>query len=201
MKTIAGRRRSIGLAGAALWLVAISLVFVIWSLVAIGTPVAKGALVGTIVLAAAFVVADVAVIRAARSLPVSTAPRSEGEQRMGRQFALVFGAEMVAFAVVNSIIGATGNYELMPSLNLIVVGIHFIPLARIFRVPRYFTTGILFCAISIVTLLVIPKQFPVGDALAWYVVPSLGCGLVASVAAAAGLREAWRDIVIIRGAA
>lgn len=117
-----------------------------------------------------------------------------------RKFAFVVGGEVLAFAVVNSIAGLTQNYELMPSLNLIVVGIHFIPLARIFRVPRYYIMGLLFCAISIVTLIAIPKQLMVGQTLAWYVVPSLGCGFVASLIAVSGLIEAWQSVSKIRSA-
>lgn len=194
MKTLTGRPRSIGLAGGALWMIAISLVFVTWSLLAIGTPIATQVLIGTFVLLGALAAAGVVVIRAAMDLPVGNAPRTPEEQQIGRRFAWVVGGEVAAFAVVNSVLGATGNFELMPSLNLIVVGVHFVPLARIFRVPRYYFTGLLFCAIPMVVLLSIPKQFVVGHGLAWYVVPGLGCGLVASLTAAAGLREAWQSV-------
>lgn len=201
MKTIAGRRRSIGLAAAAVWLIVISFVFVAWSLLAIGTPVARVMLMGTLFLVAAFVATGIVVIRAALRLPVSTTPRTPEEQQMGRRFAWVFGAEMAAFAVVNPVLSATRHFELMPSLNLIVVGVHFLPLARIFRVPRYFVTGLLFCAIPVFTLIFIPKEFEIGDTLGWYVVPSLGCGLVALLTAAAGLREAWQSVSLARGVA
>jgi len=201
MKTLTGRRRSIGLAGGALWLIAISIVFITWSLLAIETPLARGGLFATLVILGALIAAGVVVIRAALRLPKSIAPRTPEEQQMGRRFAWVFGAELLAFAVVNSIIGATGNFALIPSLNLMVVGIHFFPLAKIFRVPRYNVTGLLFCAIPIVTLLAISKQLMVGQTLAWFVVPSLGCGLVASVTAAAGLREAWQFVSESRSSA
>jgi len=194
MKTYASRRRTIGLAGGALWLIAISIVFITWSLLAIATPMARQILLVTFVLLGALVASSVVVLRGALGLPVSTTPRSPEELQIGRRFAWVFGAEMVAFAVVNSIIVVSGDYPLIPSLNLIVVGIHFFPLARIFRVPRYNIMGLLFCAIPIVTLLAISKEMMVGETLAWYVVPGLGCGLVASLTAVAGLREAWRCV-------
>jgi hypothetical protein len=199
MKTIIGRRRSIGLAGAALWLIAISFFFVTWSLLAIGTPLARLILIGSSVLVGVFVIASIVVIRAALGLAVSTVPQTREEQQIGRRFAWVFGFELLAFAVVNSILTVIGNFELMPCLNLIVVGVHFFPLARIFRVPRYNAMGLLFCAIPVVTLLAIPKQFEIGHTLAWYVAPSIGCGLVAIVTAAAGLRESWISVSTIRG--
>jgi hypothetical protein len=201
MKTPAGRRRCIGLTAGAIWLISISMVFITWSLLAIATPIARQVLIGSFVLLGALVAAGVVVIRAALRMPKSTAPRSPEEQRIGRRFAWVFGVEIAAFAVVNSILGAIGDFALMPSLNLIIVGVHFFPLARIFRVPRYNVTGLLFCAISIITLLAISKQLMVGETLARYVVPSLGCGIVASLTAAASLREAWHSISYSRSSA
>ena len=123
MKTLPGRRRSIGLAAGALWMIVISFVFLIWSLLAIGTPLATQVLAGAVLLGAVLVAVGVVVIRAALRLPVSTVPRTPEEQQMGRRFGWVFGAEGLAFAVVTSIAGATGNFILMPSLNLIVVGL------------------------------------------------------------------------------
>jgi hypothetical protein len=194
LKIIPGRRRSIGLAGAAIWLIVISFICGVWSLLVIETPIARLALICTFVLVGALFVVSIIVIRAALGLPVSNAPRTPEEQQMVRRFAWVFGAETLAFVIVNSIVIATGNIEMIVSLDLIIVGIHFFPLARIFHVPRYNLMGLLFCVIPLVTLLAIPKQLEVGYALAWYVVPSLGCGLVALMTAAIGLLEAWQSI-------
>ena len=63
------RRRIIGLAGGALWLIAISGAFVIWSLLAIGTPWAKLVLAVTVAVIAAIVVINVVVLRMAMRLP------------------------------------------------------------------------------------------------------------------------------------
>jgi hypothetical protein len=201
METFLSRRRCIGLAGGALWLIAISFVFLTWSLLAIGTPAARWILIGSFVLVAACIVASIILIRAALKLPISTVPKTPEEKNIGRQFAWVFGAEMLAFAVVNSVLVAMGKYELLPSCDLVIVGVHFFPLAKIFRVPRYNITALLFCVIPAVTLLTIPKQFEIGQTIAWYVIPSFGCGLVAIVTATAGLRAAWQSISKIRGAA
>lgn len=200
MKTFTSRRRNIGLAAGALWLIAISFVFVAWSLLAIGTLMAIYVLIGTIVLLCIIVVAGILVIRATLGLPKSVAKKSPEELQIMRKFAVVVVIEVLAFAVVNSIVGVTRNFELIPSLNLIIVGIHFIPLAKVFRVPRYYITGLFFCIIPIATLLAIPKNVMIGQTIAWYVVPSLGCGFVASLTSVAGLREAWQSVSKIRSA-
>jgi hypothetical protein len=194
MKAPAGRPRNIGLAAGSFWLIAISSVFIVWSLVAIGTATATSVLLGGGILLVALLVAGALVIRVALALPAGIASQPNEGPKIWRKFAWVVGAEVAGFALVNSIAGATGNFELMPSLNLIVVGIHFFPLARLFRVPRYNITGMLFCAIPCVMLLAVSKQAVVGQALAWYVVRGLGCGCVACMTAVAGLREAWLSI-------
>ncbi len=198
MKEIPERRRCIGLAAGGLWMIAISLVFIAWSLVAIDTPTARLVLLGSCVLLGGLILVSIVVIRAALSLPKSIAPRTQVGKQIWRRFAWIVGAEILGFGLVNTILGATNNFELIPSLDLMIVGIHFFPLARLFRVPRYNIMGLLFCAIPIVTLLAVSKDFAVGQALAWFVVPGLGCGFVATVTAAAGLREAWKSITVLR---
>jgi hypothetical protein len=194
MRTLKGRRRSIGLTAGAIWLIAISMVFVVWSLIAIGTQTALLILIVSILLSVVFIAAGIRAIRGALKLPAGEAVQSPEEKKIWRRFIWVFGAEILAFSILNPIVGSAGKYELMPSLNLIIVGIHFFPLARIFRVPRYNVAGILFCSIPAVTLLAIPKQFEIGHTFAWYVVPSLGCGLTSIIIAAASLREAWNRL-------
>ena len=194
MEKHAGRRRSIGLAGSAIWLIDISALFIIWSLIAIGTPLAVQILIVSVIIISVLIIIGIITLRSAIRLPVIIEPRTPEEQQMGRRFARVAGAEVLAFILVNPVIGAMGCYKLMPSLNLIIVGIHFIPLAKIFRVPRYNITGILFCIIPLITLIAIPKTAETGHTLAWYVVPGISCGVVAILTAIAGLREAWKAI-------
>jgi hypothetical protein len=189
-----GRRRNIGLVGAAFWFIAISAVFSIWSLIAIDTHLATWILICLFIFIIFFVTIGIKIIQLTLALPMNTISRPQEDKNIWRRFAWVFGIEILAFALVNPILGATGNFELMPSINLIIVGIHFFPLARIFRVPRYYFTGLLFCIIPIVTIILVPQQFEIGHTLAWYVVPSLGCGVVATLTTMAGLLEAWRFI-------
>lgn len=201
MKLLIERQRSIGLASGALWLIAVGAVAVIWSLLVIGTPSARQVLIAAVVVTASLVVISVIVIRAALHLPKDIQLTTSKKKKVLRRFILVVGIEVLAFSVVNPVVAATGHFELLPSLDLIIVGIHFLPLAWIFRVPRYYFTGLLFCAIPMATLLAIPKELVVGHVLAWYVVPSIGCGLVALLTAAAGLRETWKAITESRASA
>jgi len=201
MDTLIDRPRSIGLASGALWATTASAAFAIWSLILIGTPAAKGALIGALVIAAALIATGVVVMRAALRLPSGVSPRTAEEGRViRRRFAWVFGVEIAALAVVNPILAFTGHGKLLPSLDVMIIGLHFLPLAWIFRVPRYYVMGLLFCAIPTVMLLSMSQHARLGHAVAWFVIPGLGCGLVGAATAAAGLREAWQSVIALRPA-
>jgi hypothetical protein len=192
MKLPIERRRTIGLSIGSLWLVVVSAAFVIWSLIVIGTSWALITLVVVAVITAAQLVISIIVIRAAVHLPKDQ-PRTGKKKMLGR-FIFVVVLEVIVCAAVNIIAIRLKQPEIIPSLVLIVVGLHFLPLARIFNVPRYYITGLIFCAVPIATLIWIPKEYVIGEVIAWYVVPSFGCGLAAILTATAGLREAWKEI-------
>jgi len=111
---------------------------------------------------------------------------------------VIVAAEVIAINVVNTVCVIVKHLELIVAFDLAIVGLHFIPLAWLFRVPRYHLTALLFCGISVLTLLLIPAKAQVGHTLAWYVVPSLGCAAVAWLTAVASFREAWQLIGVDR---
>jgi|HubBroStandDraft_6_1064221.scaffolds.fasta_scaffold401857_2 hypothetical protein len=193
------RPRSIGLASGTLWLTTASAAFAIWSLASIGTPAAKRTLICAIIVAAALIAAGVVAMRAALRLPRGASPRTAEEGRaIRRQFAWVFGAEIAALAIANPIAAATGHPKLIPSLSVMIIGLHFLPLAWIFRVPRYYVMGLLFCGIPVVMMLSMSAYAHVGHAVGWFVIPGLGCGIVGALTAAAGLRESWKSMAALR---
>jgi hypothetical protein len=177
--------RAIGLAAGSLWLIAIGGGFVAWSLFAIG-PATDHAPFAWLACLAACLIAGTFILRKSLRLPAETTPP---QKELGKRFLIVVGIEVAAFAIVNPIAAVTGHFAMLAALNLIVIGVHFIPLAKLFGVPRYYWMGFLFCAISIATLVAIPKDQMIGHALAWLVIPSGGCGLVATLIGTAGLLE------------
>lgn len=188
------KKRMIGLAGAALWLVAISAGFSILSLAMIGTPGARFALIAVAIAAAVYLAIGAGAIRALLRLPGVAPPRTSADRLMLRRFAWVGGAEVVAIMVVNGVCAATQHLEAIVPLDLVIVGIHFFPLASIFKVRRYHVMGGLFCAASVLTMALVPSNAQVGAAAAWFVWPTFGCGSSAWVIAALNLREAQRYV-------
>jgi hypothetical protein len=163
--------------------------FAILSLAMIGTKVSAGALAMVGIVAAILVARAASVIRENLRLPGPVAPRTPGEKAMLRPFLVVVAAEVVAFAVVNPICAATQHVDLIVPLNVLIVGVHFLPLARIFRVSRYYWLGSLFCGAAVATLL-LPANMQIGEASARFVLPALGCAPAAFAIAAGNLREA-----------
>jgi hypothetical protein len=187
------RERTIGMAGGTLWLVGVSSFFAIFSLswIGVGTRLEKGVLTTAVVAA---VVALGIVIRAtvaATGLPRTASQRTADDTTM-RDFRRTVIAEIAGICLVNVLCGVYGRNNLMAPLDLIVVGLHFVALARVFRVPRYAVMGWLFCVLPIVTMLLVSEQTLVGRAPAWFVLPSLSCSLVVWMTAAANLREVSR---------
>jgi hypothetical protein len=86
-----------------------------------------------------------------RNYPASFDPRA---QRMRKQFIVVLVLEFTAIAVLSMIAYVIHRPDLAPVLAAIVVGLHFLPLGKIFRQARYYFWGIaitlwcVFCAFS-----------------------------------------------------
>ncbi len=183
------RARMIGMAGGTLWLVVASMGFATGSLLWIGTPMARGALAAVVGLAALLLGVTIQAIRVARRM-VDDSPAGADERRtLMRRFTFVVVAEVIGIMVTNALCTFYRRYGLMAPLDVIIVGLHFVALARLFQVPRYTVMGCLFCAIPIAAMMSVPEQTLVGRAPAWFVVTSLLCAFVVWLTAAANLHE------------
>jgi len=188
------KRRMLGMAGAAIWLVAISTVFTVLALTMIGAPVSRFVLASVVIAAILHLAIGVGGIRAILRSPGAIPPRTIEDRTLLRRFAVVGVGEVIAIMVVNGICAVTQHLELLVPLDLLIVGIHFLPLARIFRVPRYYFTGGLFALIPLLTLVLVPVHAQFGTADAWFVIPTFGCSAVAWVTSAFNLREVAKSL-------
>lgn len=119
-----------------------------------------------------------------RRLPHIDEAETPGKKQMMRAFGMVNVAEWLAiFAVVNVLSNLRLNAWIVPAVVLIV-GAHFIPLARIFQAPQHLKTGIamLLCAALAVALPVSIRD----------TVECVSAGVILWISAAAALRAAYR---------
>jgi hypothetical protein len=190
----ASRIRIIGLAAAAIWMVSASAVFLLPALWAIGTGVARDLFFIGAGMAMVLVAIGVKVFRDVVRLPGKMPPRTAGDRAMTRRFWLVVVAEIGGFVLVAVVCNAIRQREFIVPLCVAILGLHYLPIARIFQVPRCCTLGLVVCGAVILTLSVFPASAHFGRLPAWFAVPVFIYAPAAWVAAAANLREASRFV-------
>ncbi|WP_051251225.1 DUF7010 family protein [Paenibacillus harenae] len=138
-------------------------------------------LIAAVAIGAALVFGGVYLIRSSRALPVQSA---EADPRFGNRtrfrFNVIFAAEGIAIAIAIAICNAVRHTELIPLIIAIIVGVHFFPLAPLFKVGLYHVTGALLCLLSIVTWVFVPEKVLLEghEILTYMTVVGLGSALI-----------------------
>jgi hypothetical protein len=113
-----------------------------------GWPTAIAGIVWALALIAAvlFVVRAVQLIRARPRMPEPVLSDEDARRgrSIGRNFGLIFGAEIVLIVLATVILGLTGRSEYNVPVIALIVGLHFYPLARVFgrRIDTYIATWV-----------------------------------------------------------
>jgi hypothetical protein len=118
--------------------------------------------IATILIGAALVCGGIVLWRSASRLPDTGAGDGDGNP-MGRSFWLIFGLEGLAIAIASVVCNAIGRFDLFFSIMAIIVGLHFLPLVRLFGMPLYYTVGTLLCLIGLIGLALVPVQTLIGE--------------------------------------
>ena len=85
-------------------------------------------------LAAAFVSYGISLFRNAKLFPKSTSEADIAEKkRSGKWFGIIFGAEGLFIAIAVNVVINLGHPELVIPAIALVVGLHFYPMAKIFK--------------------------------------------------------------------
>jgi hypothetical protein len=90
--------------------------------------------------------------RAARLPPNAspiTAQRVATDREIGRHFYLIFGAELAAIFVAVVVLNAIHYPDYILCGIALIVGVHFVPLAALFRTHVFYGTGLGGCAIGL----------------------------------------------------
>jgi hypothetical protein len=91
-----------------------------------------------------------------------TAKEKEDTKRINRKFGLVFGLEGVAIFLASVICNILNQFEVFFPVMAMIVGIHFFPLASLFKEKFYYGTGVVMCMLGIISLF-LPINATVGD--------------------------------------
>jgi hypothetical protein len=194
----AARGFYIGLAIGQIWLVVISTSFVsvLWVLgqnpVQVSLILAGVVLVGLLLLGAA-----ITLLRDGWRLPREASPesvmrsRSRG-RKIGWLFGLVVLAEVVIIGAIDAALGQTNHGDWIVPVTYFIVGLHFIPLAFVFRVRPYVALGVLWAVINLATVIFTSANLVMGQA--WVLFPLAGCGLATWLVVAYILWENIRKV-------
>lgn len=95
-------------------------------------------------------------------------------------FGIIFTVEGLAIGAASAICTATNHFNLLFPIMAIIVGVHFIPLAPLFRVKTHYITGTLLTLLAMATLLFIPENTTLGGhpVIAWWLVVGFGSALI-----------------------
>ncbi|HEV2530075.1 MAG TPA: hypothetical protein VGT61_16640 [Thermomicrobiales bacterium] len=97
----------------------------------------------------------------------------------------VFITEILLIAVAAVLCNLLDRPEWVTSLVVIVVGLHFIPLAALYRQPRWNILAAVMTAIGVISLVLVIADVLSGNA--WLTVPAVGAGLAIFADAAHGV--------------
>jgi hypothetical protein len=110
---------------------------------------------GAVIVIALLVTALRLIVTAQRLSKTSAPPTAEEKvfgRRVGRTFGIVFTAEGFLIWASCSLLQKYGHTALCPPAVAAIVGVHFLPLARLFRAPHYYSTGVIACVLAVVSL-------------------------------------------------
>ncbi|MCR8644372.1 hypothetical protein NV379_17095 [Paenibacillus sp. N1-5-1-14] len=99
----------------------------------------------------------------ARNMNNAVTPEGrEDWRKINRKFGLIFGLEGVAIFIASIICNLIHQFELFFPIMAIIVGIHFFPLAQLFREKFYYGTGIVLCILGIITFF-LPMEITISN--------------------------------------
>jgi len=129
-------------------------------------------LIAAVAIFAALMTGALRLRRAAVAASAPT-PSEAGPEGVRRRFMLVTVGEGAAIAAAVGILGRSGRSEWMPAVICAVVGLHFIPLARLFDVPLYYATAVALWLVGATTMIL----GATGAAALWQPLPGLGAAV------------------------
>ena len=97
--------------------------------------------------------------------------------------------------MIAGILGATGHARVIPAIVCAGVGVHFIPLGRLFHVPAYYVTASALCLVAVATFVIAPTT---STAALWTLLPGIGAATVLYATCAVLLRQSKRFVALDR---
>jgi len=134
----------------------------------------------------ALVAGTVLLRRRSAALPASRLDPEE-QRQAGRTFGRVNAAQWAAIVLIAVVLGRLHLDAYTPAAVTVVVGLHFFPLARLFRSPQHHVTGAALVLWGAVCLLLVPRDVLQSTS-------AFGTGAILWTAAAVTLARSFRQL-------
>jgi len=134
----------------------------------------------------ALVAGTVLLRRRSAALPASRLGPEE-QRQAGRTFGRVNAAQWAAIVLIAVVLGRLHLDAYTPAAVTVVVGLHFFPLARLFRSPQHHVTGAALVLWGAVCLLLVPRDVLQSTS-------AFGTGAILWTAAAVTLVRSFRQL-------
>lgn len=137
------------------------------------------AIVCIVAITVALLIPAIILLRTTQALPADDHPESlSNEKWTMRLFYLDFYSEGAAIVLAIIICNVTNHDAYIVPVIALIVGLHFLPLAALFKVWLYYVTGALMIVIPLVVMIAVPATTLIGRANGWMVIPMAGSAVV-----------------------
>lgn len=136
-------------------------------------------LVGLVTLG--FLIVGIMLMRYARSLPKTSSPEDAATgKRISLWFGIVFGLEIVLIALANTLLSIFNANTFSSPVTALIVGVHFLPLAYLFRVTAYYITGALLSILALIAIIALLLGWQIAGASPynWSLFVGIGATLI-----------------------
>jgi len=182
-------------AGGMIWLSAITLFFAGLDLYFAKLPKPQTIFIGIAILAITlflFIWSIKLLHLAKKQLPDEKPDSKDGIQKgpnIRKWFLIILIIEIVGLNIATVSLLILHSFQYIVPVDILIVGLHFLPLGRIFSMPVYYFLGIFVSLITILTMIFIPVSSQIGNLLSIIAIPSLGFIFLNWIVIAYSLRE------------
>jgi len=135
-----------------------AVIYSVVSLIWLNIPFAFGTIDNEIIRIAGILAIIGLVVVAVRLILQSPTPKNdEDTSKTGMWFGIIFTWEGIGIGVVSGILIALEQTDWIPVAVVIIVGLHFFPLARVLKTPIDYSIGIVLLLVGILTPILIAE--------------------------------------------
>ena len=163
-------------AGGMIWLVSVTLFFALLDLYFAKLQTLPTVSIGIalLLITAILFLWCIKMLGLAKKLPVEKAGEEiQRGSNMRKWFITILILEIAGLNIASIVLLKLNHFQYIVPVDILIVSLHFIPLARIFAMPIYYILGIVVSLIAIITMLLVPASSQIGHLITIEAIPSI----------------------------